>query len=66
MTADDYNYAVFPPDDDVAAFRDFAEHLKVGDAAPDPGLTRLDDGQPARLSHYTDRGPTIVEFGSLT
>lgn len=66
MTAYEYNYAVFPPDDDVEAFRDFAEHLKVGETAPDPELTRLDDCQPTRLSAFTDQGLTSVEFGSLT
>ncbi len=66
MTTNDYNYAVFPPDDDVDAFRDFAHYLKVGETAPDPELTHLDDRQTARLSALTDRGLTIVEFGSLT
>jgi hypothetical protein len=66
MTANDYNYAVFPPDDDVDAFGDFAHHLKVGETAPDPALTNLDDRQTTRLSTFTDQGLTIVEFGSLT
>ncbi len=66
MTATEYNYASFPPDDDVDAFRDFPRHLPAGDIAPDPELTRLDDEQSTRLSAYTDRGLTVVEFGSLT
>jgi len=66
MTANEYNYAVFPPDDDVDAFRDFAQHLKVGDTAPDCEFTNLDDGQPTPLSTFIDRGLTIVEFGSFT
>lgn len=66
VTANDYNYAVFPPDDDVDAFRDFAHHLKVGETAPDPALINLDDAQATRLSAFADQGLTIVEFGSLT
>lgn len=66
VTASAYNYAEFPPDDDVGAFRDFPNHLKVGETAPDPELTNLDDRQSTRLSAFTDLGLTIVEFGSLT
>jgi len=63
---DDYNYAVFPPEDDVEAFRDWPEFLKAGARAPDPELRYLDSGRPVRLSEWTRRGLTVIEFGSLT
>ena len=63
---DDYNYAVFPPEDDVQAFRDWPEHLKAGARAPDPELVDLESGDPVRLSDWTRRGLTLIEFGSLT
>ncbi len=66
MDADAYNYAVFPPDDDVDAFAGFANHLRVGENAPDPVLIKLEHGDEVRLSQVTSRGLTIVEFGSLT
>ena len=66
MTSDAYNYPVFPPEDDVAAFAHFMEFLKVGQLAPDPELTDLDSGEPLRLSSLTRQGMTIIEFGSLT
>ncbi len=66
VTPEEYNYATFPPEDDVDAFAGFAEHLKVGEPAPDPALLDLDSGQESRLSAYTRRGLTVVEFGSLT
>jgi hypothetical protein len=66
MTADSYNYSVFPPENDVEAFAHFMEFLKVGQRAPDPELTDLDTGQPTRLSSITRQGMTVVEFGSLT
>jgi hypothetical protein len=66
VTTDDYNYAIFPPADDVEAFDGFADHLRVGERAPDPVLVDLETGQETRLSEYTRRGPTVVEFGSLT
>lgn len=66
MHAEQYNYAIFPPEDDVDAFNSFASHLKVGDIAPDPEFTALNDKEPARLSDFTSRGMTVVEFGSLT
>ena len=64
--ANHYNYAVFPPDDDVDAFREFPTHLPVRESAPDPELTNLDDGAVVRLSAFTRHGLTVVEFGSLT
>jgi hypothetical protein len=66
VIGNDYNYAVFPPEDDVDALRGFAHHLKVGETAPDSALINLDDAQAARLSAFTDQALTIVEFGSLT
>ncbi len=66
MDADAYNYAVFPPDDDVDAFAGFANHLRVGENAPDPELIELEHGDEVRLSQVTSRGLTVVEFGSLT
>ncbi len=64
--AAEYNYAVFPPEEDVEIFRGFPEHLKVGERAPDPPLTDLDTGETTALSTYTRRGLTVVELGSLT
>jgi hypothetical protein len=66
MTADDYNYSVFPPDDDVEVFARWPEVLKVGTTAPDPELLDLASGQMVPLSSYTRRGLTVVELGSLT
>ncbi len=66
MDSDDYNYATFPPDDDVYAFAGFATHLRVGSTAPDPVLVDLDGGGEVRLSQFTRRGLTVVEFGSFT
>jgi hypothetical protein len=66
MTADDYNYSVFPPDDDVEVFARWPEVLKVGTTAPDPELLDLASGQMVPLSGYTRRGLTVVELGSLT
>ena len=66
MTADDYNYSVFPPDDDVEVFSRWPEVLKVGSKAPDPELLDLTSGQMVPLSSYTQRGLTVVELGSLT
>ncbi len=66
MNTEHYNYEIFPPEDDVEAFRGFASHLKVDDAAPDPELTALDNEQAIRLSEHTSYGLTVVEFGSLT
>lgn len=66
MNTSDYNYAVFPPEDDVEAFAGFASHLPVGETAPDTTLTTLPDRREIRLSEITRKGPTIIEFGSLT
>ena len=66
MTADDYNYRVFPPDDDVEIFARWPEVLKVGTKAPDPELLDLSSAQTVPLSRYTSRGLTVVELGSLT
>ena len=64
-TSEEYNYAVFPPDDDVTFFARFAEHLKVGEAAPGFAATLL-DGRQTRLSEYTARGMVVIELGSFT
>ncbi len=66
MTAQGYNYATFPSDDDVAYFGRFQEHLKVGEPAPDAELLDLESGEMVRLSEITRDGLTILEFGSLT
>ena len=66
MTSNEYNYPVFPPENDVEAFAHFMEFLKVGQLAPDPEMTELDSGELIRLSSLTRQGMTIVEFGSLT
>ena len=66
MTADDYNYRVFPPEDDVDVFARWPEVAKVGTKAPDPELLDLASGQTVRLSGYSRRGLTVVELGSLT
>lgn len=63
---DEYNYAVFPPEDDVEAFARFPEWLKAGQPAPDPPLMDLDSGTWQPLSRITARGPAVIEFGSLT
>lgn len=61
-----YNYAVFPPDDDVDAFANFQGHLRAGQRAPDPELEELESRRKVRLSEFSRRGLTVVEFGSLT
>lgn len=61
-----YNYATFPPEDDVEFFARFAEHLKVGGTAPDPPLTDPATLGETRLSTYTRQGLTVVELGSVT
>jgi hypothetical protein len=61
-----YNYPAFPPDNDVEHFTRFPEILKVGERAPDPELYDLETGEMVRLSDYTRRGLTVIEFGSLT
>ena len=66
MRVDEYNYPVFPPENDVDAFAHFMEFLKVGQRAPDPELTDLDSGEVVRLSSLTREAMTIIEFGSLT
>ena len=66
MSSEEYNYAVFPPEDDVDAFAHFMEFLKVGQLAPDPELTELASGKRMRLRSFTRQGMTIIEFGSLT
>ncbi len=60
-----YNYAVFPPPDNADDFRRFPSLLQVGSKAPDFEATLL-DGQRVRLSDYTRRGLTVLEFGSIT
>lgn len=66
MIASDYNYEIFPPEDDVEAFVGFASHLRVGETASDPELFDLVTRQTARLSDYSKKGLTVVELGSLT
>lgn len=66
MNPEAYNYAVFPPEDDVEAFARFGEYLKVGQQAPDPELTDLDTGDRVHLRALTSQGMTVIEFGSLT
>ena len=66
MSSEEYNYAIFPPEDDVDAFAHFMEFLKVGQLAPDPELTELASGERMRLRSLTRQGMTIIEFGSLT
>lgn len=66
MNASDYNYDIFPPEDDVEAFVGFASHLRVGETAPDPDLLDLVTRETARLSNYSQKGLTVVELGSLT
>jgi len=66
MSLEEYNYAAFPPEDDVDAFAHFMEFLKVGQLAPDPELTELASGERMRLRSLIRQGMTIVEFGSLT
>ncbi len=64
---DCYNYATFPSDDDPELFAAFFEHLKPGEAAPDPELHDLDSGEPVRLSEVTkQQALTVIELGSLT
>jgi hypothetical protein len=60
-----YNYPTFPPPDDPAHFRQFPRLLEVGSKAPDFEATLLDGGS-VRLSDYTRRGPTVIEFGAIT
>ena len=60
-----YNYAVFPPPNGAEDFRRFPSILPVGSKAPDFTATLL-DGTQMRLSDYTRRGPTVIEFGSIT
>jgi hypothetical protein len=66
VMARDYNYPIFPSDDDVEYFSAFAEHLKPGDTAPDVELLDLDANAMVRLRDITQRGLTVIEFGSLT
>lgn len=66
MSGDQYNYAVFPPEDDPEIFGGFPHHITVGERAPDGTLLDLETGQSVRLSELTRNGLTILEFGSLT
>lgn len=47
---DGYNYAHFPQDLDGPLFNAFPQKLRVGMAAPDGELTRLDDAARVRAS----------------
>jgi hypothetical protein len=62
----EYNYQNFPLDMCHEDFARFAQVLKAGDRAPDGELTDLATGRRARLSNYWERGPLVIEFGSLT
>ena len=64
---DVYNYAHFPQDHiDGPLFAAFRDHLRVGAAAPDGELVRLQDGAMVRLSEYWNARPVVIEFGSVT
>ena len=62
----EYNYATFPLDMETATFERFRRAPAAGERAPDGELTDASDGATVRLSDYWRRGPTVVEFGSLT
>ena len=64
--ANSYSCAVFPTDDDIEYFQNFAELLKPGDSAPDVELLDLDSGETIRLRDVTQRGLTVIELGSFT
>ncbi len=61
-----YNYEHFPQDLDGSLFAAFKQVLRVGDAASDGELTRLDNGVRVRLSEYWRASPVVIEFGSIT
>ncbi len=61
-----YNYEHFPQDLDGSLFAAFKQVLRVGDAAADGELTRLEDGMRVRLSEYWRASPVVIEFGSIT
>ena len=65
-----YNYKHFDAyveaGEEAAEFGAFADHLHVGEPAPDVTLTRLDDGQPVRLSERWRQRTVVMEFGSFT
>lgn len=63
---DPYNYPSFPAESDVEEFQAFPDVVKVGTRAPDPELIDLETCKTVRLSDYTRRGITVIEFGSLT
>jgi len=62
---EEYNYAHFLEvgGPEFAAFPTF---LRVGEAAPDGEVTRLDDRARVRLSEYWRSTPLVIEFGSVT
>ena len=62
----EYNYSEFPPAENDAITRGFAELLKVGRPAPDFSATLLDDLSTVKLSDYIEKGLVLIEFGSLT
>ena len=62
----DYNYASFPPQEDIDPFSTFPRLFKAGDAAPDGGLTDAGDGRRVRLSELWRTAPLVVEFGSIS
>ncbi|MBW3562578.1 MAG: hypothetical protein KY437_08785 [Actinobacteria bacterium] len=67
---DTYNYEHFDAyvrdGADQAEFAGFADHLHVGEAAPDAALTRLDDGEQVALSSLWSDSYAVLEFGSFT
>jgi hypothetical protein len=63
---DDYNYAGFPLDMDMADFVAFPDALRAGERAPDGDLIDASTGETVRLSGFWRGGPLVIEFGSFT
>lgn len=70
MASGAYNYDHFDEYVDSGVdqieFSAFPNHLHAGDPAPDPSLTRLDDGGEVRLSDMWKTRNLVIEFGSYT
>ncbi|CAN5647278.1 hypothetical protein BH20CHL1_BH20CHL1_05930 [soil metagenome] len=67
MKPADYNYAIFPSEDDIEFFAAFFELLKPGEKAPDPELLDLESDESIPLSTITRQHAfTVIELGSLT
>ena len=66
MNREQYNYANFPPDMQVADFSAFPNILHAGTDAPDGVLVNSATGAEVRLSGYWSTGPLVIEFGSAT